>query len=142
MLQKENRSVVVLQTNGSLNVSEKLEQIKEGAENATGYQILLICGDEIHPMQEIPEMFQKCVEKEGDPFFADQMKYAVISWKETPFPGRTELQSTEEVKSTIAEGILSHRRELMPGRNDPLPSNGMFDCLTGEKRTLCSIIVH
>lgn len=45
--------------------------------------------------------------------FADQMKYAVISWKETPFPGRTELQSTEEVKSTIAEGILSHQQELI-----------------------------
>mgnify|MGYP000832919162 FL=1 len=113
VFQKENRIVVVLQTNGSMNVSEKLEQIKEGAENATGYQILLICGDEIHSMQEIPEMFPKCVEKEGYLFFADQMKYAVISWKETPFPGRTELQSTEEVKSTIAEGILSHQQELI-----------------------------
>ena len=113
VFQKENRIVVVLQTNGSLNVSEKLEQIKEGAENATGYQILLICGDEIHSMQEIPEMFPKCVEKEGYLFFADQMKYAVVSWKETPFPGRTELQSTEEVKSTIAEGILSHQQELI-----------------------------
>jgi len=91
VFQKENRIVVVLQTNGSMNVSEKLEQIKEGAENATGYQILLICGDEIHSMQEIPEMFPKCVEKEGYLFFADQMKYAVISWK----------------------GILSHQQELI-----------------------------
>ena len=113
VFQKENRIVVVLQKNGSGDVAEELEQIKEGAENATGYQVLLICGDEIHSMQEIPEMFEKCVEKEGYLFFADQMKYSVISWKDTPFSGRTELQSTEEVKNAIAEGILSHQRELI-----------------------------
>ena len=118
VFQKENRIVVVLQKSGSGNVSEKLEQIKEGAESATGYQVLLICGDEIHSMQEIPEMFQKCVEKEGYLFFADQMKYSVISWKEAPFPGRVELQSTEEVKNAIAEGILSHQRELIRGGLD------------------------
>ena len=113
VFQKENRIVVVLQRSSSENVSEELEQIKEGAEKATGYRILLICGAEIRSMQEIPEMFQKCVEKEGYLFFADQMKYSVISWEENPFPGRAEQQSMEEAKSAIAEGILSHQRELI-----------------------------
>ena len=118
VFQKENRIVVVLQKSGSEHVSEELERIKEGAEGATGYQVLLICGDEIHSMQEIPEMFQKCVEKEGYLFFADQMKYSVISWREPPFPSRMELQSTEEVKNAIAEGILSHQREMIRGGLD------------------------
>lgn len=113
VFQKENRIVVVLQKSGSVDVSEELERIKEGAENATGYQVLLICGDEIRSMQEIPEMFQKCVEKEGYLFFADQMKYSVISWKETPFPGRAELQNTQDAKNAIADGILAHQREMI-----------------------------
>lgn len=111
VFQKENRIVVVLQKTREENVVEELDKIKEGAENATGFQVLLIRGDEIRSMQEIPEMFEKCVEKEGYLFFADQMKYSVISWNEDPFPGRVEFQNTEAVKKAIAEGILAHQRE-------------------------------
>ena len=110
---KENRIVVVLQKNKWKNVSEELEKLKEGAENAAGYQMLLICGDEICSMQEIPEMFQKCVEQEGYLFFADQMKYSVMNLKETPFPGRAEVQDFEHVKKIIADGILGHDREMI-----------------------------
>lgn len=111
VFQKENRIVVVLQKTREENVAEELDKIKEGAENATGFQVLLIRGDEIRSMQEIPEMFGKCVEKEGYLFFADQMKYSVISWREDPFPGRVEFQSTEAAKKAIAEEILAHQRE-------------------------------
>lgn len=118
VFRKENRIIVVLQGSSSENVSEELDLIKEGAEKATGYRILFILGDEIHSMQEIPEMFRKCVQQEGYLFFADQMKYSVISWKESPFPDRMKPQSTEELKNEIAEGILSHQQKIISDRMD------------------------
>lgn len=113
VFQKENRIVVVLQKNKWKNVSEELERLKEGTENAAGYQMLLICGDEICSMQEIPEMFRKCVEQECYLFFADQMKYSVINIREIPFPGRAEVQDLEIVKKVISDGILGHDREMI-----------------------------
>lgn len=110
---KENRIVVVLQKNKWKNVSEELEKLKEGAENAAGYRMLLICGDEICSMQEIPEMFRKCVEQEGYLFFADQMKYSVMNLKGTPFAGRVDVEDLEAVKKAMADGILGHDKEAI-----------------------------
>ena len=103
VFQKENRIVVVLQTNGSMNVSEKLEQIKEGAENSTGYQIQQISGDEIQSMQEI-----RCDFMEGDSF---SRQNGIAEY------GRGEKYNCR------GDSVTSAGTD--PGRNDPLPSDGM-----------------
>lgn len=133
---KEGRIAMILKGISKEQAKETVEEIRAASSLATGHKTFFVIGNEIRSMGEIPDMFARCLEREGYLFFADQMQVPVITLKDPVFSGKTDTDTLNEVRLKLWEAVIAQNKQLAEASF--LQYGKMVCCISeGKKEDAC-----
>ncbi len=113
VFQKEEKTAVILKGTRQEKIRPVVEELWAESGKATGHVTFFVIGDAIHSMQEIPDMFYRCLERGGYLFFADQMPMPVIGLHGSVFAGRGDSALLGETRQKLFEAIVAQNGEAV-----------------------------
>lgn len=107
VFQKNDNIVIVLKEKKAGDARRIVEEILAKSSKATKHTAFFVIGDAVCSMSEIPSMFEKCLERSGYVFFADEMPVPVITLHEKVFTGPGDSEMLGELRSKLFDAVVT-----------------------------------
>lgn len=108
---RKEKIVLILKGDTATRAREQLKEIRAAAAGAVHHEIVMIMGQQVEAVKQIPGEYHRCLEMEEYLFFADFLKAKILTTGETVFSFPMEETKLNEAREKLIHGIVSQDTE-------------------------------
>lgn len=108
---RKGKIVIILKGISANEAKGKLEEIINAAKEAVRHDIVMIMGEQIDEVRQIPAAYERCLEMEEYLFFNDYLKSRILKVGESVFSYPMEESKLRDAREKLIHGIVAQETE-------------------------------